>query len=152
MAAFYADEVSSFYGGPCNREEAWRKFVMYPGHWTLRGYGPWALETKDTSQYIGLAGLWYPESWPEPELTWALLPDFHGLGYATEAGNRSLQAAYDDFGWKTAVSVIALDNTPSARVAERMGATNEGVIDYRYGQAHLWRHQTLESLRGQTPT
>ncbi len=24
MAAFFADPVSAFYGGPCNREEAWR--------------------------------------------------------------------------------------------------------------------------------
>ena len=36
MAAFYADPMSSFYGGPCSREEAWRKFAMYPGHWALR--------------------------------------------------------------------------------------------------------------------
>ncbi len=141
MAAFYADDVSSFYGGPCNREEAWRKFAAYPGHWALRGFGPWALEEKASGEYVGLAGCWYPEAWPEPELTWALLPAHHGKGYATEAGLRSLEAAYDLFGWETAVSVIALDNTPSARVAERMGATNEGEIAYRYGTAHLWRHR-----------
>lgn len=32
MAAFFADPVSAFYGGPCNREEAWRKFAVYSGH------------------------------------------------------------------------------------------------------------------------
>jgi len=72
MAAFYGSDVSSFYGGPCDREEAWRKFAVYPGHWSLRGYGPWALEEKATGAYVGLSGLWYPENWPEPELTWAL--------------------------------------------------------------------------------
>lgn len=28
MAAFFADPVSAFYGGPCNREDAWRKFAV----------------------------------------------------------------------------------------------------------------------------
>lgn len=141
MAGFYASEISSFYGGPCDREEAWRKFAMYPGHWTLRGYGPWALEEKASGAYVGLTGLWYPENWVEPEITWALVEAHHGKGYATEAAEASLQAAYELFGWTTAVSVVALDNTASARVAERIGATNEGEIAYRYGTANLWRHR-----------
>lgn len=141
MADFYASDISSFYGGPCDREDAWRKFAMYPGHWTLRGYGPWALEEKASGEYVGLAGLWYPDGWVEPELTWALVEAHHGKGFATEAAERSLQAAYEEFGWKTAVSVVALDNEPSARVAQRIGATNEGEIPYRYGTANLWRHR-----------
>src|SRR5690606_18513350 len=57
----------------------------YPGHWALRGYGPWALERKDTGAFVGLCGPWYPEGWIEPEITWALMPGHHGLGFATEA-------------------------------------------------------------------
>jgi len=141
MAGFYASDVSTFYGGPCDRIEAWRRFAVYPGHWTLRGCGPWALEEKATGEYVGLAGLWFPEGWPEPELTWALIESHHGKGFATEAVRRSLRAAYQDFGWTTAVSVIAPDNTPSARVAERVGATNEGEITYRSRIVNLWRHR-----------
>lgn len=145
MAEFYQSEISAFYGGPCDREDAWRKFAAYPGHWTLRGYGPWALEEKSSGEYVGLTGLWYPEGWIEPEITWALVEAHHGKGFATEAAHASLAAAYEHFGWKTAVSVIALDNTPSARVAERVGATNEGEITYRYGAANLWRHRPPSS-------
>jgi ribosomal-protein-alanine N-acetyltransferase len=140
MAGFYADPVSRFYGGPCDRQEAWRKFAMYPGHWALRGFGPWALEIKATGEYIGLCGLWYPDGWIEPEITWALLPAHHGNGYATEAARRALRSAYDDFGWPTAVSVIAVDNAPSMAVATRLGATFEREVDYRYGRASLYRH------------
>jgi RimJ/RimL family protein N-acetyltransferase len=70
MAMFYASEVSRPYGGPCSRDEAWRKFAVYSGHWVLRGYGPWALEAKDSGQFVGLCGLWFPEGFPEPEISW----------------------------------------------------------------------------------
>jgi RimJ/RimL family protein N-acetyltransferase len=140
MAGFFADPVSASYGGPCQRDEAWRKFAVYPGHWALRGYGPWALEEKASGAFVGLAGLWFPQGWVEPEITWALLPGQHGKGYATEAAQRALQAAYEHFGWTTAVSVISTDNTASLAVAERLGAQRESTIPFRQGLAHVYRH------------
>ena len=140
MAAFFADPVSATYGGPCARDEAWRKFAVYAGHWALRGYGPWALEEKASGAYVGLAGLWFPEGWVEPEITWALVPGHHGKGYATEAARRSLQSAYEDFGWLTAVSVVLSTNPASMAVAQRLGAQHESTIPFRAGQAHVYRH------------
>ena len=148
-ADVYADPVSSFYGGPCGREEAWRKFAVYPGHWSLRKYGPWAIEEKETGDFVGLSGLWFPEGWPEPEITWALVPSHHGKGYATEAARRALVAAYQDFGWATAVSVVALANAASARVAERLGATVDGTVENRYGTATVYRHAALHIVNEQ---
>ncbi len=146
MAAFYADSISSFYGGPCNREEAWRKFAMYPGHWPLRGFGPWALEEKESGAFVGLCGPYFPDGWYAPEITWALMPGYHGKGYATEAALRALRSAYEDFGWETAVSVIAIENAASEAVARRLGATKESVIDFRYGRANVYRHVPLVEL------
>lgn len=146
MATFFADPVSAFYGGPCNREEAWRKFAVYSGHWALRGYGPWALEEKATGQFVGLSGLWYPEGWIEPEITWALVPGQHGKGFATEAALRALKAGYEDFGWTTAVSVVAVSNTASQAVALRMGAFLEREVSYRHGAAYLYRHRAPNAL------
>ena len=147
MAEFYASEVSCSYGGPCSRDEAWRKFAVYSGHWVLRGFGPWALEEKASGQFVGLCGMWFPEGFPEPEISWALIPRQHGKGYATEAARRALQAAYEDFGWKTAVSVIAADNAASHAVAQRLGAKVESRIAFRGGQADVYRHAGLEALQ-----
>lgn len=61
--------------------------------------------------------------------------------YATEAADRALTAAYNIFGWTTAVSVIAIANPASARVAQRLGATIESRIEYRYGTADVHRHR-----------
>ena len=113
MAAFFADDMSSFYGGPCSRDDAWRKFAAYSGHWNLRGYGPWALEDKATRTYVGLCGPWFPEGWVEPEITWALVPGNTGKGFATEAAQRAIRSAFEDFGWTTAVSVISTQNAAS---------------------------------------
>ncbi len=146
MATFYADPISKFYGGPCNRADAWRRFAVFPGHWQLRGYGPWALETKSTGHFIGICGPWYPEGWIEPEITWALLPEHQGNGYATEAAKRSLQAAYADFGWSTAVSVIAVDNDPSAVLARRLGAEVESSLELPSGPHHVYRHTPMATL------
>lgn len=146
MAGFYASEVSRPYGGPCSRDEAWRKFAVYSGHWVLRGYGPWALEEKGSGQFVGLCGMWFPEGFPEPEISWALIPGQHGKGYATEAARRALQAAYENFGWKTAVSVIATDNAASHAVAQRLGAKVESRIAFRGAQADVYRHASLNVL------
>ncbi len=148
MGSFYADPVSKYYGGPCDRQTAFRLFSMYPGHWQLRGYGPWALESKDHGDCLGICGLWYPEGWVEPEITWVLLPEHHGNGYATEAAKRALFSAYEDFGWKTAVSVISVDNEPSAAVARRVGAVVEADVEFilvqqNYIAMHLQRVRFL---------
>ena len=140
MATFFADQVSEFYGGPCGRDDAWRKFAAYSGHWNLRGYGPWALECKATGQYIGLCGPWYPEGWIEPEITWALVPGITGQGFATEAARCAIRAAFCEFGWTTAVSVISVNNAASVALAHRLGAIEERSIEYRYGAATLFRH------------
>ena len=47
FAEFYADEaMARFVGGPCNREQAWRRMAAEIGHWALRGYGYWAVEER----------------------------------------------------------------------------------------------------------
>ena len=141
VAAFFADPVSATYGGPCDRQDAWRKFATYLGHWAIRGYGPWAIESLETREFAGIVGPWSPEGWPEPEITWALSPAHHGRGYATEAAAAALTATYDLFGWTTATSVISVGNAASIAVAERLGATREAEVEFRYGAAYLYRHR-----------
>ena len=148
MASFFASPVSQFYGGPCSRDDAWRKFAVYAGHWALRGYGPWALEEKDSGNFVGLSGPWFPEGWPEPEITWALMPAHHGKGYATEAARAALLGAYQHFGWTTAVSVVATDNAASVAVAHRLGAQWERTGPFRGAQAHVYRHLNAAELSG----
>lgn len=141
FAAFYASPRSKHVGGPMTREVAWRQFASLWGHWLLRGYGRWMLERKDNGQVVGNVGLWYPEGWPEPEIGWTLYANGVNQGFATEAALASREYAYQTLGWTTLISLIAPDNTASAKLAQRLGARLEGPYEHeRFGRTEIWRH------------
>jgi RimJ/RimL family protein N-acetyltransferase len=129
-AEYYDDEeMARWVGGLKSRDQAWRHMAALIGHWALRGYGYWAVEEKETRTFVGCIGLWFSEGWPELELGYWLVRDMQGKGYATEAGLRSRDYAFEVVGANTLVSYIHPDNEPSKRVAERLGARYEKTID-----------------------
>jgi RimJ/RimL family protein N-acetyltransferase len=147
LAAFYADaELSKFVGGPLDRDDTWRRIAMGLGHWRLRGFGDWALEEKATGDYIGWCALWSPEGFPGREVGWGLVKAKHGRGFATEAARRARDFAYLTLGWDTAISLIALGNDPSVRVARRLGAVFESFTKFRGMDCAIYRHPPARSL------
>lgn len=145
--AFYASDRSKFVGGPKTADQAWRQLGTEIGHWTLRGYGRWSVEVTATGEIAGMVGLWNPEGWPEPEIGWDLFEGFEGKGYATEAATAARSFAYDALGWDTAISLVSPGNDASARVAERLGAVNEGLFDHAVlGRLNVWRHPAPDTL------
>jgi RimJ/RimL family protein N-acetyltransferase len=146
-AEFCANEATArLLGGPWKREDAWRRMAALAGHWALRGYGVWALEDKAGRRFVGYSGLWNPEGWPEPEISWGLVAEFQGRGYATEAAGRARTFAYRDLGWSTAVSYIKPENAASRRVAERLGAKLENSIDLTGVAVGVYRHPPAHAL------
>lgn len=122
-AAFYETERSHNRGGPLNRQAAWMQFAAEVGHWSLRGFGIWAIDEKETGAFCGLAGLWDPEGWPAPEVGWVVWEQFEGHGIAFEASLRARAYAFETLGWPQVASCIRDGNVRSMRLAERMGAT-----------------------------
>ncbi|MEW5297992.1 MAG: hypothetical protein WDW36_001159 [Sanguina aurantia] len=109
-------------GQPLDRTNAWRSLAMLLGHWQLRDCGMWALELKDTGEFIGRAGLMYPDGWPDLELGWMLKPGHRHHGYATEASKAVLEFAWRHLHAPRVISLIRIGNEASDRVAERLGA------------------------------
>jgi RimJ/RimL family protein N-acetyltransferase len=121
-AAMSADpEVMRYLGGVLGREQSWRRLATHAGHWTLRGYGNWAVERRADGLFLGRVGLWRPEGWPGLELGWKLARHAWGHGYATEAGRAAMEWAWSVLGTPRLISLIHPDNTRSVRVAERLG-------------------------------
>lgn len=141
-ASFFGDEDSAKYmGGALSRDKAWRSFAAGVGHWELRGYGMWAVESKASGRLVGGVGLWRPEGWPELEVGYWLAEEARGRGFAAEAAIRSRQFAYENLGVDTLVSYIHPDNAPSQRVARSVGAVHERDIELLdYGVAQVFRH------------
>ena len=140
------EETSRYISGLMTRDDAWRNMATIVGHWVLRGFGFWAIEDRKTSLFIGWAGLWNPEGWPEPEVGYGLHKDFRGKGLMTEAASRARTYAYETLGWQTLVSCIALENLASIRVAERLGARLESETNLRGHKVGIFRHPAATEI------
>lgn len=127
--AMWADPiVTRFIGGkPSTPQRTWLRILEYIGHWSLMGFGYWAMEDKATGVFIGEVGFAdfkrdvAPSMKDVPELGWALSPRFHGKGYATEAVQAALAWGDSHFREPRTVCMISAENTPSIRVAEKCG-------------------------------
>lgn len=147
LCEFYASDRSSFVGGPMSPEQVWRALAGEIGHWTLRGYGRFSVDERSTGAFVGMVGPWNPHGWPEPEIGWDLMNGFEGKGYATEAGKACLDFAYQELSWETAISLVAIGNDGSARVAERLGASLDYEYEHeRFGPMRVYRHRDPKDM------
>lgn len=147
-AACAASDRARYIGGPLDRGLAWRGFCHMTGHWLHRGYSMFVFADKVTGQALGMAGPWFPEGWPEPEIGWTIWARAaEGKGYAHEAATAARRWAYEALGWTTAISLIAEGNARSAALATRMGAHLESTrTDQIHGQVQTWRHPGPEGV------
>jgi RimJ/RimL family protein N-acetyltransferase len=95
------------------------------GHWQLRGFGPWAVEERETRRFIGRVGLFYPEGWPGIEISYVLARSAWGKGYATEGARAAMIHAFDEVKIPRLISLIHPANRSSIKVAEKLGETFE---------------------------
>lgn len=145
---FLASDRSKTVGGPFDRQAAWFKLAGICGHWTMRGYGRWALDAKDGETSLGFVGVFYPEDWPEPEIGWTVFASGEGKGYAFEAAKATRDYVYNTLGWKRIVSLIDPTNTRSLALGERMGLTHEYDHTHPvYGKLGVYVHQAPEALQ-----
>lgn len=132
FAAMYADarvmEFISIDGQPMSRFDAWRALATIMGHWTLRGFGLFAVAERATGTFVGRIGPWQPEGWPDFEIGWTLRSEYWGRGYATEAVKRCIEYAFTDLDRSHISSFIAPENSRSIHVAERAGEHLEGEV------------------------
>ncbi len=127
-------------GGPVGRDGAWRQMALFLGEWALRGRGQWALTRRSDGRLIGRAGFLQPEGWPGVELAWLLARDAWGQGLATEAARAALAWGRDATGLAECISLVRPDNERSIALALRLGAVDDGEIDFLGGRTRRFRH------------
>jgi RimJ/RimL family protein N-acetyltransferase len=128
-AAMWADPIVTRHigGKPFSEEETWARFLRYVGHWSVLGFGYWAIEEKDTASFVGELGFAdfkrdiVPSIKGTPELGWALASRAHGKGYATEAVRAAVVWGKTHFGAARTCCIIHPENLASIRVAEKCG-------------------------------
>lgn len=133
--------VTRFIGGrPSTPEEVWSRILRYAGLWQLLGYGYFLAIERQAGSVVGEFGLAdfrrdiTPPFGSTPEAGWAMRPQFHGNGLASEALAAILSWA--DRTVPRTVCMIDPANTPSIRLAARLGYT-------QYAQATYKEHPSL---------
>jgi len=143
LYAYYSDPEAIKYVTSSLSSEAdtWRIMASMVGHWTLRGYGPYAIELKETGELAGLAGLWFPNDWPSPEIKWGLIRKFWGQKIASEAARAVKKMAGEYIPDLSLISMIQNENLASIQLAKAIGATFEKEVDFRGGKWSIYRHK-----------
>lgn len=115
--------------------ESWARLLKYAGHWQLAGYGFWAVEHRQTGQYVGEVGLadhrrgLGPKFDGKPEAGWILAPQAQGQGHAREAMRAVLDWADRSLDADVTVCVISTAHPVSIRLAHDIGYHAFGTTD-----------------------
>jgi len=109
-----------------SRETVWFRLLRDIGHWTVFGYGNWAIRRRADNAFIGSVGVFnyrrdLEPAFDAPEVGWGLDPAFHGQGYGQEALNAALHHADTALALPRTVCMIGPDNAPSQKLARRAG-------------------------------
>jgi RimJ/RimL family protein N-acetyltransferase len=143
FAAMSADpEVMRYIGSgeTVDRNGSWRTMAGFNGHWSLRGFGMWAVERIDDGAFIGRVGLHHPPYWPSLEAGWVLARDAWGHGYAREAAATVLAYARRELPPQRLVSFIHAGNERSIKLALALSARLDGTIDLLGKPAQVYVH------------
>ena len=90
------------------------------------GYGMYLVQLKESGQPIGVCGLVRRDFLPGPDLGFALLPDFVGRGYATEAARAVMGHAQHTLGIARLYALVKRSNQRSVKVLGRLGFHHQG--------------------------
>jgi RimJ/RimL family protein N-acetyltransferase len=128
-AAMWADAaVVRFIGGePLGEQRTWARLLAYVGHWALMGFGYWVIEEQGSGDFVGEIGFAdfkrdiAAAMKGSPELGFALVPRFHGRGYATECAQAALAWADAHLPVPRTVCLIDPQNAASLRVVAKCG-------------------------------
>lgn len=110
-------------------------------HYKKFGYGVYAVEMKDTHEFIGFAGLNHPSfeipnfkpmGLPIVEILWRLSSKQWGKGYATEAASVVLRYAFTELNLEEIISFAVAANFKSRRVIEKIGLHHSAKDDFNH--------------------
>ena len=127
-------EVMRYFPAPLSREQSDAMVDRLSGHIEAEGWGMWALERRDTGEFIGFTGLGVPRQvlpfQPCVEVGWRLAATAWGHGFATEAAREALRVGFDELGLTEIVSFTAVPNMRSRAVMERLGMVRDAAEDF----------------------
>jgi len=106
---------------PATLEKMERYICFHQAHWQERGYGHWAVVTRQEEKVIGWTGLEFLPDTQETEVAYLLSHAFWGKGMATEAAQAALDFGFQSAGLHSIIGLVHPENIGSQRVLEKIG-------------------------------
>jgi len=118
-------EHMRFYPHPFSRQESQAWIERALERQTSLGYSLWAIEDRVSGEFLGNCGPipQLVDGAKEVELGWSVTPRRARQGIATEAATAWRDRCLGPMGMEHVISLIRPENTPSRRVAEKIGMT-----------------------------
>ncbi|HEY4211317.1 MAG TPA: GNAT family N-acetyltransferase [Steroidobacteraceae bacterium] len=98
-----------------------RIWAQYDAH----GYGMYVVQRKADHECIGLCGLVRRDDLPAPDLGFALLAEWEGQGYATEAARHVMSHAHSQWHIERLLAIVKSSNRRSLGLLQRLGFSFE---------------------------
>ncbi|CAN5846105.1 GNAT family N-acetyltransferase [soil metagenome] len=92
------------------------------------GFSLYVVERSSDQTALGLCGLVKRERFDDLDLGYALLPAYHGQGYAFEAASGVLTYAKNSLGLPRLLGITSLGNIISSRLLEKLGFTFQSIL------------------------
>jgi ribosomal-protein-alanine N-acetyltransferase len=142
VAGIMADpEVTRFFpGGPRTLEQTRVRLDGFLQDYDRVGFSKWAVVLRSSGELIGRCGpaIQSIDGVDEVEIGYDLAKHHWGRGLATEAAAAAIEHCFAVLGMTRVISIIAPDNAPSLRVAQRLRMTHERDIEWRKGTFRLY--------------
>ncbi len=101
------------------------------------GFGMNVIELAATGESVGVCGLVKRDSLPEPDLGYALLPQYCGQGYAAEAAAAVLAGARRWLHIDRVLAITDPDNAASIALLLKLGFEFQSMLELMPGEKHL---------------
>ena len=128
-------EVQKYTGEPLveSIEEIEKAITTRINDYEKYGYGRWATIFKNEMQFIGWAGLAYLPEFDEIDLGYRFLPEYWGMGLATEASQAILAYGFEQLKLRRIIAIAMKENKASIRVMEKVGMEFDKLAPYEAG-------------------
>jgi RimJ/RimL family protein N-acetyltransferase len=93
-----------------------------------KGWGTYLIALRSDGTSIGTVGLYEREQLEHPDFGYALLPEYAGKGYATEASTAYIEEISKSLAIKQLLAIVQADNERSHRVLIKLGFEPDGTV------------------------
>jgi [ribosomal protein S5]-alanine N-acetyltransferase len=129
IAELLADrEATKFIGSVKSRGAAADSVFVMRDAFATRGFGTLAVLPRGQQSCVGYCGVRPLPHTSEIEIAFALQQHCWNKGYATEAAEACINAAFTSLQIKSLVATVYPDNKPSLRVLEKLGMKFESEV------------------------